>query len=479
MQNDRVSPSSPLSASDMSSTGKASTKSTDAASPTKRAPAETDSYQTPRNPDGLPPIPREKFIPLRKADLKLLVLDAAWVSPEDRPLVAQIAASLDAVIHAQMLDDIERIKDVYTPFDPDGDTSLKRGLDAKARGAESTKFFSQLAHLVAKANYQRLPLTELMSALDRGTPWSFNLEVDFQIFERLEIYARGEKIIKRKARSAWPPFRETMIEIPSYQRLILAFKLRENKKNLAPQVDVNTIHLKIFKNIPKADLEMLLPGTQVRMSWFDQTKIILPTVSGVALLLWKLIMGILFVAYVGVAGLLTLLGLAGGFIGYGIRSFYGYMNTRDRYHLNLTRNLYYQNLDSNAGVFFRLLDEAQEQEFREALIGYLVLREHGGESGMSVDEIDAKAEEFIQKQTQQQVDFEIGDAVNKLSDWGLAHPMPEGKWKAVTPADAIDILRERWSRICPVAHEDEEPQRPVFLLRDDDLEQEDDWDIVM
>jgi hypothetical protein len=475
-----VSPSSPLSASDSTSRSESPLSSAAGASPPKSDEARANPIQSPRNPDGAAPIPREKFIPLRKADLKLLVLDAPWVSAEDRPLIAQIAASLDAVIHAQMLDDIERIKDVYTPFDPDGDTSLKRGLDPKARSAESVKFFGQLAQLVTKANYQRLPLTELMSALDRGTPWSFNLEVDFQIFERLEIYARGEKMIKRKARSVWPPFRETTLEIPSYQRLILAFKLRENKKNLAPQVDVNTIHLKIFKNIPKADLEMLLPGTQIRMSWLDQGKIILPTLSGVALLLWKLITGILFVAFAGIAGLLTLLGLASAGIGYGVRSFYGYINMRDKYHLNLTRNLYYQNLDSNAGVFFRLLDEAQEQDFREAFIGYLVLREHGGEGGLSVDEIDAKAEEFIQQQTQSQVDFEIGDAVNKLSDWGLARAMPEGKWMAIAPADAIDVLRDRWARLSPVAEDSEiEPQRPVFLLRDDDLENEDEWDIVM
>ena len=36
-----------------------------------------------------------------------------------------------------------------------------------------------------------------------------------------------------------------------------------------------------------------------------------------------------------------------------------------QYQLNLTQSLYYQNIDNNAGALFRLLNEAEEQEFRE------------------------------------------------------------------------------------------------------------------
>ncbi len=56
--------------------------------------------------------------------------------------------------------------------------------------------------------------------------------------------------------------------------------------------------------------------------------------------------------------------------GYGVRSFYGYLQTKQKYQLNLTESLYYQNLDNNAGVISRLLDEAEEQENREAVLAY-------------------------------------------------------------------------------------------------------------
>ena len=68
--------------------------------------------------------------------------------------------------------------------------------------------------------------------------------------------------------------------------------------------------------------------------------------------------------------MLAFLGLVGGTIGYGVRSYFGYLNTKQKYQLSLTESLYYQNLDNNAGVLFRLLDEAEEQEGREAILAY-------------------------------------------------------------------------------------------------------------
>ena len=58
-----------------------------------------------------------------------------------------------------------------------------------------------------------------------------------------------------------------------------------------------------------------------------------------------------------------------------------YQSTRQAYHLMLTQSLYYQNLDNNAGVLTRLLDEAEEQECREVLLGYYCLWKYGPEQG--------------------------------------------------------------------------------------------------
>ena len=51
-----------------------------------------------------------------------------------------------------------------------------------------------------------------------------------------------------------------------------------------------------------------------------------------------------------------------------MRSFHGYLRTREKHQLSLTRHLYFQNLDNNAGVIYHLLAEAEEQEFREIVL---------------------------------------------------------------------------------------------------------------
>src|SRR5207247_7004010 len=97
------------------------------------------------------------------------------------------------------------------------------------------------------------------------------------------------------------------------------------------------VFIKIFKDIPKMDLEMLLPGTRVRMSLKDRGKITLPILTGLAVTTWKFLtpllqlfegaaLGAIFAGY----SLLAFLGLAGGTVGYGVRSFYGYLQTKQK-----------------------------------------------------------------------------------------------------------------------------------------------------
>ena len=53
---------------------------------------------------------------------------------------------------------------------------------------------------------------------------------------------------------------------------------KEDKKGVdalykSVEVDANTVYLKLFKDIPRQDLEMLLPGSQVKMSAVDHRSI--------------------------------------------------------------------------------------------------------------------------------------------------------------------------------------------------------------
>ena len=82
--------------------------------------------------------------------------------------------------------------------------------------------------------------------------------------------------------------------------------------------------------------------------------------------------------------------------------------------MQLSQSLYFQNLDNNAGVLYRLLDEAEEQESREVLLAYFVLWRYAGPRGWTADELDHYVELELGRQIGREVDFEVHDAVAKL-----------------------------------------------------------------
>ncbi len=106
--------------------------------------------------------------------------------------------------------------------------------------------------------------------------------------------------------------------------------------------------------------------------------------------------------------------VASGALGYGYQSYYGYQQLKQRYHLALTESLYYQNLDSNAGVLTRLLDEAEEREAREAILAYYFLWRYAGSPGWTSTDLNLHIEQYLEGTTGLKVAFEIGDAIARL-----------------------------------------------------------------
>src|SRR5262249_23445608 len=251
-------------------------------------------------------------------------------------------------------------------------------------------------------------------------------------------------------------------------------KLRPHKL-LAKHLDFNKIYLRVYKNIPKMDLETLIPGARPQMTWWDRGNVGVPAASGVVAVLGKTF------AILGLAGILGLLTLRGeelttaeeklftasfalillGLIGYAFRSYTSYLNLRNKYEKNLSQSLYYQTLDGNAGVLFRLLDEAEEQECREAILAYYFLWRHAGAEGWTSSFLDDTVEEFLEKKAGIKVDFEIDDAIDKLEKLniveklpgaapatdslgarlaGETHLVPEGRFRARPLEKALEML---------------------------------------
>jgi hypothetical protein len=392
------------------------------------------------------PTPREHFLPIRKTDLLDLLCRRPGVTEADSRDLRQVGRLIEATLHYEYHALLEALKDCYAPFDPDADAPPISPPPEEELSARAEELFERFQHLLERANFTRLTRAHILEALDAMSDLGMRVDIDFDVFDRLEVFARGDSATVQCRRRWQDRFRAREVEVPIYQRLVVIFRLRSHKR-LGRDVDTRTIYLKVFKDIPRQDLEMLLPGSRVRMSYIDQAKVWVPTISGLSMTGWKAMQGAMTVAAVGMAGMAAFLGVVAGLLGLGARSLFGYLRTKEKHQLTLTQSLYYRNLDNNAGVLFRLLDEAEEQEFREAILAWCFLWREAGDDGWTNAELDAAVERFVAGALGREIDFEVHDALGKLARLRIVEQTAEGRFRAVEPKAALAALDRAWDGI--------------------------------
>ena len=348
------------------------------------------------------------------------------------------------------------LEELYDVLDPDSQLVEIDTIDAGHRDRMADTLIDRLSGLLYSAHYKRLSRTELEQAIEVGWQWGVKLDVNFQIFDRLDVFARGYRTVLVSRRRWQNLFRRETIELPEFQRLIMAFRIKHDpeaiakkqskrKKSEDDELDHKFVYLKTFKNIPETDLEILLPGSTVRFSKLDRAKIIFPTLSGMAITGYKIVRGVLVLslafAWEQLLGWLILIAVSSGYI---VKSVLSYFRTKKNYQFGLTKSLYLKNLDNNSSVIYRILNEAEEQELCEAILAYTFLWKDTSKDGLSEKELDDAVEEFLFKTTEIDVDFEVHDALGKLARLGMAHVCRDGRWKAEPIDEATKGLNENW-----------------------------------
>jgi hypothetical protein len=218
--------------------------------------------------------------------------------------------------------------------------------------------------------------------------------------------------------------------------------------------------IKLFQDVPRADLEMLFPNARVRMRPVDKLLIGVPAViSGVIVVVTKLVAALipLFLLlgfWIGMhekpvqldQGQLVALGAAlMAFGGYLVRQFTKFKNRKIQFMKALSENLYFRNLDNDAGVFHHLLDSAEEEEVKEAVLAYHFLRTAG--RPLTPAELDRQIEDWFARRWEAKLDFEVDDGVGKLRRLQLVDDDGHGRLTAVTLAEAKQRLDQIWDNL--------------------------------
>lgn len=386
---------------------------------------------------------REHFIPLRKSDLIELLVHDKQLSAAEREPFRQFCTLVSAVFHFEYLRQLEDLKDAYAPFDPDADTKPPPLISDTEKVKREEQLFEKFTALMERANFKRLKREEMERAIQEVAAVSgMNTHVDLDMFHRLELFVRGDVMSCIHRRSWLKLGKKEEIRIPLYRRLGLIVKLRSHKR-LDRDIDTTRVYLKIFKDIPKADRDMLLPGARVRFSRLDQALIIYPLAAGIGLTMYNIVGASVKEASFAAAGSLLTWGLAGAIGGYGYKSYHSYQVKKQDYSLKLTKSLYYKSLDNNTGVLMRLLDEAEEQECRETFLAYFCLWKYAPPEGWTAEQLDDYVELYLEGNAKLKVDFEIGDALAKLERLKIVRKT--GDTYHAQPLDkALEMLDWTW-----------------------------------
>jgi len=382
-------------------------------------------------------IGREHFIPVCPTELIESLAQRGELSPADQEVFCRLGDRIETIFHNEFRVRLQQLEQIYSCVNPDLDTeSLSpTSISELDREIAVDELFTQFMRLLERANFRQLSREEVANAIGKASALGVRLDVDLDQFEQLAVFARGEiavKVPRREWRDWW--YRQVELDVPMFQRLVVIFRMRPSHEETSEPV--KAAYIRLFKNVPQQDIDMVLPGGKVHISLFDRGKILVPTISGIGLATFKL--GLLFFA--GIYGLLKIGGLIGGAIGSGWKSVNGYWKTKNKYELSLTKHLYYQNLDNNAGVLLRLVNEAERQELRETIVGYYALLT--AERPCSMEELAERAERILDA-CGVEVCFEVTDGLAKMLRLGLCEPVEARRWKAVALTDATQCVIQR------------------------------------
>ncbi|MEN8217390.1 MAG: DUF3754 domain-containing protein [Pseudomonadota bacterium] len=420
---------------------------------------------------------RERFIPIGRQEIVADLLAAPHWTDEAKKQFGEFCTIFGALYHYKFHARSEELKRCYTPFNPDTDIVSQHDYSDEDKQKLRDTLDEEMRLLLDNANYEELTIEDLNRAIKADSYYGLNVWVDLDDFEKLVVYFRGSAMRVESKRTWYSLFlSEKVFEIPIYKRLFLLLKFKTEdqvvderlekwkadnpesdeamaekfekkarkqvqkaRKNLPTEISDKQVFLKLFKDLPRSDLEMLFPNQEVRLKLFDKIKLALTGGGGT-------IFGI-FTTIGKVAAAATnpilLIGAFVGLIGIIVRQIMNIFNQRTKYMMTLSRNLYFHNLDNNVGVMNYLIDMAEEEEGKEAILAYYFLHSQP-DKDYTKEVLDREIEGYLRNKYDTDIDFEVDDGIRKLREEGILTEQEGGILKVLDLKGASAILDKQW-----------------------------------
>jgi hypothetical protein len=408
---------------------------------------------------------RDRFIPQRKSDvLRGLVASGPLAGNQEADLL-RFARVLGAIIHHQHFEELDRLRDGYFYFDPEVGAEARR----PARDLEKAyrTLSDEFVRVLTEANFVEIPREVISRAFGEHALVRVKIKAPVEEYRNVRMFRRG--IRKQMIEvPVWFGLRRRPLEIEFYDDVVLMVATgsdaastaepRSSRGKTRKKIRSGAVLFKYFRDIARGDLEALLPNVRVVMTVFDQFALGVPAVVGGVPILLKLAstLTVLFAVigfYLGISGTIrdndteqALAALSGLFaLGAFVLRQWGNFHRQSLIHQKqVTDNIYYRNINNNSGIFNYLIGEAEEQDWKEALLAYYGLLTAA--APLTRQALGARVEALLVQMFGVRVAFGCDDALAKLADLGLL--CEEGGCFSVPPlAEALVRLEEQWERL--------------------------------
>ncbi len=252
-------------------------------------------------------------------------------------------------------------------MNPDKETMVASNISKNERLDNEFWLLQKLSKLLEKANFYELPSEHVEAALTEHPVFEGVLvSVDPKKYDVIRFWVLGEEMAPVEFTSGTDRvlyyskvlMKKAPRKIPRYKRVVLAVRTKKQNK----------LMLKSFKDIPTNSLEYLLPEGKIRMSKFDKSFIATTVFIGLTTGLIKIVSKLADynIQWTYIAGLVT--GLLA------LRAWNAYKNKRNLYLMSLSKLLYFKTVANNRALLALIVDRAQDETFKSALLTYSFLR---------------------------------------------------------------------------------------------------------
>ncbi|XP_051140249.1 uncharacterized protein LOC127257819 [Andrographis paniculata] len=215
------------------------------------------------------------------------------------------------------------------------------------------------------------------------------------------------------------------IQEPTFDRIIVVYRRASPQRK-----EERGIYVKHFRNIPMADMEIVLPEKKnPSLTPMDWVKFLISAIVGLVAVIGSVEMP--------KADLWVMFAILSTVIGYCAKIYFTFQQNMATYQNLITQSMYDKQLDSGRGTLLHLCDDVIQQEVKEVIISFFILMEQGK---ATLEDLDQQCEELILDEFGERCNFDVDDAVHKLEKLGIVCRDTIGRYYCVGLKRANEII---------------------------------------